>query len=374
MDSGLVVLGASALSAGYISFKTIRALYIHRFKVPKLKITEEDLPSVSVCIPARNEMHALEQCLEKVLASTYEKLEILVLDDSSTDNTPHIIRSFAHAGVRFIAGTPLPVGWLGKNHALATLADEASGDYILFMDVDAHIEPETISTLVRSALEKKVTMLSVLPRREDSLHASALFGTGRHMWELVLARKKSPPSSSVTWLIKCETLLQLDHGLADYGMSVRPDHHLARILSRHQAYSYMIGTKQLGVSYEKRLHSQIETAERLYYPMLGKSFPTLLVVLFIAMLGLLPWLYLYPEYVPYFVGVLLLQWLSHIVFTLHTYGKKGALLRALLWPYVLTLDSVLLLHSALRYMTKTVLWKGRNVVSSPRTTSVVIDE
>ena len=108
--------------------------------------------------------------------------------------------------------------------------------------------------------------------------------------------------------------------------------------------------------------------------MLGKSFPTLLVVLFIAMLGLLPWLYLYPEYVPYFVGVLLLQWLSHIVFTLHTYGKKGALLRALLWPYVLTLDSVLLLHSALRYMTKTVLWKGRNVVSSPRTTSVVIDE
>ena len=77
-----------------------------------------DLPSVTVCIPARNEQHALTDCLQRVLSSTYQKLEIIVLDDVSGDDTSALIKSFASEGVRFVRGSQLAEGWLGKNHAL----------------------------------------------------------------------------------------------------------------------------------------------------------------------------------------------------------------------------------------------------------------
>ncbi|MCD8561812.1 glycosyltransferase, partial [Candidatus Saccharibacteria bacterium] len=110
-----------------------------------------DMPSVSVCIPARNEQHALADCLQRVIASTYERLEIIVLDDVSGDDTSALIRSFAQDGVRFVQGKALPPGWLGKNHALQGLLEEASGSYVLFMDVDTRLEPQAIEHLVRYA-------------------------------------------------------------------------------------------------------------------------------------------------------------------------------------------------------------------------------
>src|ERR1700757_357867 len=87
---------------------------------------DKDLPTVSVCISARNETHAMTQCLERVVASEYPKLEVIVLDDGSRDDTLLLIKSFAFAGVRFIEGKPLPEGWLGKNYAQSILANEAS--------------------------------------------------------------------------------------------------------------------------------------------------------------------------------------------------------------------------------------------------------
>lgn len=106
---------------------------LKRTAVPKLTEVSTTGPSVSVCIPARNETHAMTQCLERVLASDYEKLEVIVFDDNSADDTSVLVKSFAHAGVRFIPGKKLPEGWLGKNHALEVLAQEASGTYIIFL-------------------------------------------------------------------------------------------------------------------------------------------------------------------------------------------------------------------------------------------------
>src|SRR5665648_287743 len=115
-----------------------------QFRVPTTINSSTDLPTVSVCVPARNETHAMTRCLEAVLASDYEKLEVIVLDDSSVDDTSVLIKSFAHEGVRFVSGETLPTGWLGKNHALHGLQNEASGSILLFIDVDTHISPTTI--------------------------------------------------------------------------------------------------------------------------------------------------------------------------------------------------------------------------------------
>ena len=106
-----VVIGLLLVSAWLGAWHGIR-LYrsMKRSRLPDDVPAAVDVPSVSVCIPARNETHAMAECLERVLASDYPKLEILVFDDNSADDTSTIIRSFAQEGVRFVAGTELPEG------------------------------------------------------------------------------------------------------------------------------------------------------------------------------------------------------------------------------------------------------------------------
>ena len=134
----LYVVAFSALVFVLVKLRKARRTFL--FTRPPRITSSDQLPSVSVCIPARNETHAMSECLESVLASDYPKLEAIVLDDHSSDNTSHIIRAFAHAGVRFVEGDELPDDWLGKNFSLQTLANEASGKIILFMDVDTRLE------------------------------------------------------------------------------------------------------------------------------------------------------------------------------------------------------------------------------------------
>src|SRR5688572_18125111 len=131
----MILIADMVLAAALVAMA--RQLYrgLKQHKPPKYTsniAAETDLPSVTVCIPARNEGHALTDCLQRVVASTYERLEIIVLDDVSGDDTSALIKSFASEGVRFVKGSKLPSGWLGKNHALQGLLDEASGTFVLF--------------------------------------------------------------------------------------------------------------------------------------------------------------------------------------------------------------------------------------------------
>lgn len=375
------VLIASLAVSLYVGWRVLWALSRYKYRAEEIKYDSE-LPTVSVCIAARNEMHALAQCLDYVLTNTYEKVEILVLDDSSADDTSRIIQSYAHAGVRFIPGRDLPAGWLGKNHAYQTLSQEASGDYVLYLGVDTLIAPNTISQLVSQLVANKKKMLSVLPRREDGMRMSALFGTVRYLWELVYATRNTPPCSGALWLIERDTLLQLDKGLEDYGLSVRPELHLARQLQRTKDYYYIIGTHDLGVRYEKRLLSQFASSERIYYPLSGHRVLSAAVAgIFLGLLAvpyvLFPLAFLWRDYT---VGILsivvsLVTYVWYLAFSIDTYSNHGLLLRSILWPYLVIQEFLLLLHSYLRYTTRTVRWKGRSVHARPANRShMVIDE
>jgi cellulose synthase/poly-beta-1,6-N-acetylglucosamine synthase-like glycosyltransferase len=220
------------------------------FRITKNYTAAITAPSVSVCIPARNEMHAMGQCLERVLASDYRKLEVIVYDDSSADDTSLLVRSFAHAGVRFVAGDTLPEGWLGKNHALEVLTREASGTYVLFMDVDTYITPTSISQLVGYIMTEDVEMVSVIPGRSDTNRLSVLFGHLRYFWELVLHSRSHPASSSSLWMAKRRTLLDTFDGFTQFKSVVAPEMMLAGALAPE--YRCLVSNNQLGVTYEKK--------------------------------------------------------------------------------------------------------------------------
>ena len=80
--------------------------------------------AVSVLIPARNEEHGIAECVESVLESSHVELEVIVLDDHSTDRTADIVRSIAarDARLRLEPAPPLPDGWCGKPAACFALS------------------------------------------------------------------------------------------------------------------------------------------------------------------------------------------------------------------------------------------------------------
>jgi glycosyltransferase involved in cell wall biosynthesis len=380
-NTDVLVLISLVFSTVAILFLVVRTIWaLRKYAVSRLRVTTPDnLPTVSVCIAARNETQVLAQCLERIVRSDYAKLEILVLDDSSTDDTSLIIKSFANAGVRFIPGKSLPSGWLGKNHAYKTLADEASGDLILFMDVDTVILPSAISQLVTLQAGSGKSMLSVLPRREDTARISAVLGTMRYYWELLLGTKEYPPVSSALWIIDAETLRASDFSWSSYGMSVRPERHIARKLASDD-YSYIVGTKGLGVAYEKKLGSQYDTAVRLYYPATSKRVlawvisstvllallvPVVVVVLAVSNMVSMAW-------------SLILMFITAVTFGLFThatYSGKAKIIRIIIGPLLIFQELVLLAISYVRYLTGTVTWKGRSVTAqTPNNESLQLSE
>src|SRR5262245_6895348 len=86
-------------------------------------------PLVSVIVPARNEAQNIARCLESVCRQDYSDLEILAIDDNSTDDTPRILARLAEREPRLsvLGGEPLAPGWTGKNFALAQAASHAEG-------------------------------------------------------------------------------------------------------------------------------------------------------------------------------------------------------------------------------------------------------
>jgi len=122
---------------------------------------------VAVLIPARNEERNIRACVESVLGSVGAAVEVLVLDDASTDRTAEIVREIGlRAGrVRVVEGGELPRGWNGKQHACWVLAQATDARLMLFLDADVRVEPDGVARCVGEMRARKVALLSGFPRQ-----------------------------------------------------------------------------------------------------------------------------------------------------------------------------------------------------------------
>lgn len=135
-----------------------------------------EVPSVSVVVPARNEEQKILACLESILANEYpeERLEIVVVDDESTDRTREIVEDVMHSGrVRLLAlGDAPDRSRAHKKRALAEGVEAARGEIIITTDADCQVPPDWIRTLV-SYFDENTGMVTgpVLYRRTGSVFA-----------------------------------------------------------------------------------------------------------------------------------------------------------------------------------------------------------
>jgi hypothetical protein len=133
-------------------------------------------PLVSVLVPARNEVDNIAACLHALLAERAPAIEVLVLDDGSTDGTAEAARGAiaGDARARLVAGGRLPAGWAGKNFACHQLAEAARGQWLFFLDADTRLGPGGIARALAAARSADAPLASFLPRYVGSHPANRL--------------------------------------------------------------------------------------------------------------------------------------------------------------------------------------------------------
>lgn len=125
-------------------------------------------PAVSVLIPARDEERSIAGAVESVLASRGVDLEVVVLDDGSSDRTAEIVRTLARRDrrVRLESGSGLPAGWCGKQHACSVLARRARHEVLVFLDADVRLAPDGLARVLGFLETSGADLVSGFPRQE----------------------------------------------------------------------------------------------------------------------------------------------------------------------------------------------------------------
>ena len=162
-------------------------------------ITLKPAPMVSVVVPACDEEETVGPALRSLLALDYDNIEILVVNDRSTDNTALVLRNIQkeYPRLQILTIAELPDGWLGKNNALHQGAMKAKGEYILFTDADIHFAPSTLSRAVTLMNSEKLDHLSLLFRNvaEGALLGAMMVDAGGGLFYLFKPWKVSDPKS-----------------------------------------------------------------------------------------------------------------------------------------------------------------------------------
>ncbi|ATB28273.1 glycosyltransferase [Melittangium boletus] len=123
-------------------------------------------PRVSLVMPARDEERTLESAMRSKLGNTYPELELVLVNDRSTDATGTLADRFAQSEPRLqvVHVEQLPEGWLGKVHAMQRGLERASGEWLLFSDADVHLAPKTLERIIAFAEHEGLDHVTVFPQ------------------------------------------------------------------------------------------------------------------------------------------------------------------------------------------------------------------
>ena len=131
-------------------------------------VAPRDAPLVSVIVPARDEAHNIARCVSSILATTYPNLELIVVDDNSTDGTARIAADAAAGDprMRIVDNPPRPEDWFGKQWACATGARVARGAILQFTDADTVHSPDLVTRSVNAIERTRADLFTVAGRQE----------------------------------------------------------------------------------------------------------------------------------------------------------------------------------------------------------------
>jgi chlorobactene glucosyltransferase len=210
--------------------------------VEPLKESEIDgvLTKLSVVIPARNEEEDIEEALRSVLDQKGVELQVIVVNDHSTDKTGEIVRRLADTKPRItiVENPPLMQGWLGKPNAMDHGVAAATEDLILFTDADVVHCPTSFATGISILQRRGLDFASFVPRIDCKSFWENVF-IPLSLFPLLangargLIAPKSPEASAAGafMLIKADVLREVG-GIESVKSAILDDCELARVVKR----------------------------------------------------------------------------------------------------------------------------------------------
>lgn len=180
MEADLIYLlwGTIFLILGVIIVRWIHSQYGIDIDIPlRSSSAETTQPLISIIVPARNEARNIRRCIEALKSQTYSNLELIVVDDGSTDATLDILKEIQASeqktpqpgispAITIITGSELPSGWAGKPHALHQGYQASQGEWLCFIDADTFASPQLISSTYQAAINLQADMLTILTYQE----------------------------------------------------------------------------------------------------------------------------------------------------------------------------------------------------------------
>lgn len=322
------------------------------------------LPTLTVCIPARNEAANLQRLLPSLLQQEYPDVEVIVWDDGSDDDTWEVLQSINSPRLTALWGKGPPEGWIGKVHALYQCTQRATGECYLFLDADAELTgTDALQQLATRHQNAPSGVTTGLPRLRGgaqllvSLVPYALL-TGLP-WPLV-PRTRSPAVSALNgqcWLIDAD-LYHTHEPHEHHRNAVLEDVAIGRFL-KQQGHPPILLDIQASVSvymYEGLGEAWSGFRKNAYLLLGGRVVPFLgMFAYFLLTWGMAP--FLSPWFIASLYGL-----------KLTTDSANGvSLATTFLAPVSFFLGLLLQVDSALHHWSDRVTWKGRAVPSSATT-------
>jgi chlorobactene glucosyltransferase len=359
--------------------------------------TEEDLqrklgtcPMVSILIPARNEADHIEECVRSLIGQRYEKLEVLVLDDQSTDGTAIVVQQIIDElppeqknRLYLLPGETLPDGWIGKNFACYLLTQYAQGDYLLFTDADSIHAPQTVSTVIQGLYDLDVQFLTahpcyILRGLGERLAIPLLYFKIFTLLPLVLVRHRPEPILAVAngpLLCFQRSVYDAIGGHKAVKASILEDNSLARRVKAAGYRMAYVDGQDLVRCYMYDSFAELWTGfSRTFFAFYNYSLLAALaiIILDLTLFVVPPLLALASLFVPLVSLALLFSLCSYtlavlmwIVLTIVCARTQRVLLMllSLLYPISMMLECLLLLNSIWwHYRKRGSMWKGRYYV------------
>ena len=303
----LEVLVPAALALGCLSWLGLAVVgWLTVRHVPVLErlpvVSPPRWPRLSVVSPARDEAARLEPVAAARLADGYPALQLVLVDDRSTDGTAELVDALAARDPRVVAVhvRELPVGWLGKVWAMEQGLRAADGEWLLFSDADVHFAPGTLARAVGFAEARGLDHLVLLPELWPGplLLDATVSAFGRMFTAAVRPWAVSDPDSSASIgvgafnLVRREALARAG-GLSRLRLEVADDVALGRNLKASGARTGVANGRGLvGLHWYAGLGEMARGLEKGLFAYAGRCNPARLAAIALGVLGFeaAPWL------------------------------------------------------------------------------------
>lgn len=338
---------------------------------PKLPVSPGKYTDlVSVLIPARNEAGRIEKLLQSIIQQSYKNLEIIILDDQSTDDTLRICESYERqdARIQVIQGKELPDGWLGKNFACHQLGQLAKGAYFVFVDADTIVEDGLFANALYRAKRGKLVLLSLFATQIMETIGERIVVPLMHfillnLLPLRLVRLSRNPSfaaASGQFMMFDGPMYQIYHWHAQVRDKVLDDMEIAKLVK-----TYHLPTEALLANgfIKCRMYNSYDEAVNGFSKNILAGFNMnvagLICYLLLVMVG--------PLFIAYFLSLSLLMFaiglilLSRIMISLMS--GQNVLWNLILHPVQMVSLTLISVVSIIRHLTQKTTWKGRNIKS-----------